>query len=372
MRSIFALVTFSFLHVCVIAQDTAKEQIRHKADEILKAGNIYSVTFKQVISPSGNMHDYMSQGPYWWPDPTKTDGLPYIRKDGEVNPDIKKITDHDQLGKMIDESSLLTEVWKQTGDKKYALWASHLIRTWFINEATMQNPNLEFGQGIPGRTVGRGIGIIETASHPKIQQTAIELLNSPYWSTEDHATLKKWFTNYLDWLLNSEKGIDEGNTHNNHASWYDVQVASAALFIGKQDLAKVQIERFKTRLETQMAADGSQPHELERTKSWNYSNMNLNAWVKMALLAEQVDVDLWNYKAPNGRSLKLAIDWLYPYANGQKNWAYTQISDIKYNTTAEIFYWAAKKYDDPKFKTLAKKLIKNHADGLFLLTHPTL
>jgi hypothetical protein len=39
----------------------------------------------------------MSLAPYWWPDPKSPNGLPYIRRDGERNPEIKQITDHAQL-----------------------------------------------------------------------------------------------------------------------------------------------------------------------------------------------------------------------------------------------------------------------------------
>ena len=370
-RDVHCILILTFLLPFFTVAQT-QDQLIQEAEEILKAGRIYSVTFKEVVPPSGNMHDYMSQGPYWWPDPKKPDGLPYIRRDGELNPEIKKISDHDQHNQLANESYLLAQTWKHTKEDKYALWASHLIRTWFINEKTKQTPNLEFGQGIPGRTVGRGIGIIETTRHPKIQEAATILLESPYWNKEDHAALQQWFTDYLNWLLTSEKGIDEGNWHNNHGSWYDVQVAAAALFIGKEEIAKAQVARFKTRLASQMAEDGSQPHELARTKSWNYSNMNLNAWIQMARLADQVGIDLWNYESPNGRSIELAVEWLFPYAAGEKEWDYKQITPMKFDTTTEVFYWAAKNYPKSKFKLLATKLIKTNADGLFLLTHPTL
>jgi hypothetical protein len=42
---------------------------------------------KKLIADSGDKHDYMSIAPYFWPDPAKPDGLPYIRRDGEVNPE---------------------------------------------------------------------------------------------------------------------------------------------------------------------------------------------------------------------------------------------------------------------------------------------
>ena len=57
-----------------------------KAEVAMNEGP-FSVMYKNRTPPSGDKHDYMSQGSYWWPDPTKPDGLPYIRKDGERNPE---------------------------------------------------------------------------------------------------------------------------------------------------------------------------------------------------------------------------------------------------------------------------------------------
>src|SRR5262245_17435085 len=43
-----------------------------------------SVTQKSaLLPPTNDKHDYFSLSPYWWPDPSKPDGLPYIRRDGD-------------------------------------------------------------------------------------------------------------------------------------------------------------------------------------------------------------------------------------------------------------------------------------------------
>ena len=65
-----------------------------------------SIVSKGVTPPSGDKHDYMSQAPYFWPDPKSPNGLPYIRRDGERNPEINKITDHRSLDEL--ESSVET------------------------------------------------------------------------------------------------------------------------------------------------------------------------------------------------------------------------------------------------------------------------
>ena len=69
------------------------------ANAALKAGP-YSVTDKLQMPSSGDKHDYLSQAPYYWPDPSKPDGLPYVHRDGEHNPEADKIPDHENLAGM--------------------------------------------------------------------------------------------------------------------------------------------------------------------------------------------------------------------------------------------------------------------------------
>ena len=78
---------------CAIADDL-------EARNVLKS-EIRSIVTKDAAPPSGDKHDYMSQAPYFWRNPKTADGFPYIRRDGERNPEIKKYPDHDLLDKMI-------------------------------------------------------------------------------------------------------------------------------------------------------------------------------------------------------------------------------------------------------------------------------
>jgi Alginate lyase len=45
-----------------------------------------TVVRKQTLPPSGDIHDYLSMAPYWWPNPDTPDGLPWVQRDGDVNP----------------------------------------------------------------------------------------------------------------------------------------------------------------------------------------------------------------------------------------------------------------------------------------------
>ena len=56
-----------------------------RATKNAKRSGPYSVMDKKELPPSKDKHDYLSYSRYWWPDPDKEDGLPYIRKDGVVN-----------------------------------------------------------------------------------------------------------------------------------------------------------------------------------------------------------------------------------------------------------------------------------------------
>jgi hypothetical protein len=71
-----------------------------RADSLLSAAP-YSVTYhKTKLAPSNDKHDYVSQAPYWWPDSSKKDGKPYIRKDGRRNPEIHLLHDDSQMGSL--------------------------------------------------------------------------------------------------------------------------------------------------------------------------------------------------------------------------------------------------------------------------------
>ncbi len=129
-------------------------------DKALKQSPL-SVTFHRPgpLSKAGP-HDFFSEGPYWWPDPKKPGG-PYIRKDGQVNPDRFEENDRDmgRLSESVCALGLAAYFHKDRGAAEHA-WK--LLDTWFLAPATLMNPNLEFGQAIRGVSEGRGIGIIDS------------------------------------------------------------------------------------------------------------------------------------------------------------------------------------------------------------------
>lgn len=306
----------------------ALERLVREADEALRL-TPPAVTEKRRVPPSGDRHDYMSMGPYWWPDPTKPDGLPFIRRDGERNPEVENDYDRPRLGRVLGAVETLALARWFTGNEAYAAHAARLLRTFFLDPATRMNPHLRFGQAIPGRVDGRGIGIIETAGLTLLVDALGLLEESAEWTEADRRGMRDWLAAYLDWLRTSDHGLDEEDEHNNHGTWYDAQVVALALHLGRPDLARTILERnTRSRLQTQIAPDGRQPHELARTRSLSYSVMNLEGFSRLAELGRHVGVDLWGYRDPDGRGIRAALDFLAPYADRSRRWPDPQITPV--------------------------------------------
>lgn len=336
--------------------DAPLRRLEEEARKALGAGP-FSVTTKAAVPPSGDKRDYMSQAPYFWPDPSKANGLPYVRRDGERNPEINKITDHREMDGMADAVSTLALAYYLKGDEAYAAKAAALLRAWFIDPATRMNPHLEYGQFIPGVNTGRGIGLIETRGLTRVVD-AVGLINgSKAWGAADQRGVEDWFDRFLRWMLESGHGRDERAAKNNHGTFYDVQVVSYALFLGKRDLAKRVVEEARAgRIAAQIEPDGMQPLELARTRAWSYSVGNLDGLVTLAELGERLDVDLWRYKTADGRGIRRALEYLYPFAVGGQKWPHRQLGEWPPQMLFPVMRRAGARYGDEQFAALMSKI----------------
>jgi hypothetical protein len=316
---------------------TSFDDLIAQANAALTTGP-WSVMSKARTPPSGDMHDYMSLAPYWWPtEPQTADnpwGCPYVNKDGQRNPIVDTITDHayelDSFAAIYD----LTLAWYYTGQAKYARRAELDLRTWFLDAATKMNPNLDYAQGIPCQVDGRGIGIIEFsyALTEVIDSTAMLDGGAPGWSRGDHDGMNAWYTAFLTWLRTSSNGTAEAAATNNHGSFYDMMSAALALATGQRALAKSIVTTAETkRIAVQIQADGYQPLESTRTRSWHYFCFNLVALTRLAQIGDKVGVHLWQYTAPDGGSIFGAVNYLIPAATqGQSAWQYPEMQFVQY------------------------------------------
>jgi hypothetical protein len=315
----------------------------------LRAGP-WSVMDKSQTPPSGDKHDYMSQGPYWWPNPRTKSHCPYVQRDGLRNPAADKISDHAEMGTAWQAAYDLSLAWFYTGNAAYAARAELVLRTWFLNAATRMNPNMSFAQGIlPCGVTGHAAGIIETSEQIGRVIDASALLDSgaPGWTSADTAGVKAWLTRYLGWLTTSQFGQAESQAANNHGTWYDLQAADIDVYTGQTATAAGIVQAAKSkRIAVQIKRDGSQPLELARTRSWHYSNFNVTALCRLAETGQHLSVNLWAYTAPSGGTIAKAVDYLIPAAeHGKKAWHHQEILGVDQSAAVLALHAAAEQGD---------------------------
>ncbi|MGH1433170.1 MAG: alginate lyase family protein [Lewinella sp.] len=289
-----------------------------QADEYLDEAPITITAFPAERS-AGGVNDYFSEGSYWWPDPENPDG-PYIRKDGQRNPN--NFGAHKKaLKQMVEWVTTLTAAYQITADEKYAQQAIRHLTAWFVAPVTRMNPNLLYGQAIHGISTGRGIGIIDTLGLINVSLSIRLLVAAGKLGGENYTAIQQWFSDYGDWLTTHPYGIEERDNNNNHSTWWGAQVAAYALVAQREDLLVISREQFKKQLDLQMAADGSFPDELGRTKPFHYTSYNLRGWTTFCQLASTAEENLWTYESKNG-NLKKALEFVLPYLETPASWPY--------------------------------------------------
>ncbi len=271
-----------------------------------------SVIDKGAAFISANAHDYVSFAPYYWPDPARPDGMPYIRKDGEINPEIyTEKADRLRIERMSYDSLAMSVCYRLTRDERYAQRAALQLRTWFIDPETSMSPHLEFSQVIPGHSSGRSFGIIDGYYLLPAMDAAAVLAGTRWWRPEDQRGLVEWVEKYLTWLRTSAKGQTEAAAKNNHGTIYDLQVVHLALVAGHRELARRVVREARTkRIAHQIRPDGSQPLEEARAESLRYPQYHLRALCRLAICAEHMGIDLWHYRIREGAGIRKAIDYL--------------------------------------------------------------
>jgi hypothetical protein len=330
-----------------------------------------SVMQKTKVPPSGDKHDYMSIAPYFWPNPATKDGLPYVRKDGKVNPESRAEAANDTLRARLVGTTVETLAlgYYFTRDEKYAEHAAKVLRTWFLDPATKMTPHFRFAQAIPGVNDGRGTGLIEARGLADAADAASLLVGSKYWSAADQQALVAWGEVYFEWLTASKNGQDEHAAKNNHGTWYDVQAVKWALVLGRMEKAKeLCIAAGPGRIGVQVEPDGKQPLELVRTASFSYSCFNLLALSTLAGLSEHAGVDLWHHKTADGRSIRAALDFLVPYlGKNPKPWTLQQIHESKPDEVLPVLRAAALVYGEDRYESLLKEYSDHRSKRLQLL-----
>jgi Alginate lyase len=331
--------------------------LKKRADRALQTAP-RSVTEKTMVPPSGSKHDYMSMGPYWWPNPATANGLPYVQRDGQRNPDAAgNALDATRLQGMLADTRDLALAYYFTNDARYALKAAAVIRTWFITPATRMNPSLRFGQSVPGIAEGRGTGIIDTRDLWWVMD-AVALIapagsagGSSGLSTEERRVFRQWLVDYADWLHTSQLGRDEAAAKNNHGMFFDVQLAALWLYIGETEKARQLLFNVQRgRFGAQIDAQGRMPLELARTRPYHYHTFTLEAMTRLARYSQvlatrphpegalpseharcqtpgtdmRCPIDLWRLSM-DGKSLRGVLNFVGTTVVEPKSWAFATV-----------------------------------------------
>ena len=345
-------------------------KLREEADKILESPTAKIVDVK-LPRPSGDLHDYVSMGPYWWPNPDTPDGLPYIRRDGIVNPETRSEA---HAGVVYGRVHTLALATLYLGDNGYSEYANRQLYDWFINPETRTNPNAKYSQGIPGICEGRSTGLIAFCTcYNLFNGIAIFENLGGLIKPEILEGVKSWFVEFLDWILTHEYGIGADNSENNHGSWHDANVLTTAIFTNRPQIIKNICETaYSRRVLHQITEAGEQPRELARATAMHYSFYNLTALFIISNIAERLGYDkYWGVDERRGKCvLKSAVDFMYPYVLNPETFPYSELRpEGRRSALARSLLSVSKRYDKEEYE---KKAAALDIDDQLWLLEPTL
>lgn len=358
------LINLQYLTNTKMRLKNGDPKIKYAFDKLIKDAELalkngpYSVTDKEKLPPSGDKHDYASYSRYWWPDPEQPNGLPFIRRDGETNPDSQndKSSDRPRIGAFGTDTETLGLAYYLTGEEKYAIKAAELLRVWFLNESTRMNPNVNHAQCRPGHNIGSKSGILDGRLLTKALEGSLLISSSSVLSENEYSALQNWASAYLAWLTTNKMALEEADSKNNHGSYYDAQAMYFSLYSNNKKSALNIAKNFmQKRINPQIQSDGSMPKEIERTRPLFYSIYNLHAIFLVAHLAEKVDVDIWEVDVDTSR-LRAGLDYLVPYTDQRKPWPLPTIIEADRMDMFPILKMADRIYPEGNYLKIAESL----------------
>ncbi|KAF9459037.1 chondroitin AC/alginate lyase [Collybia nuda] len=304
---------------------TAQQSIMNTALELADQGP-WSVVNKTAVAPSGDIHDYLSWAPYWWPDCSQVGNkteltpeeiwttCPYKSQDGVFNPDFRLVNNTGDFWAVSDAIFYNALSWAINGSETFATNTARFIDVWFVNNDTRMNPNLNYGQVIrgPGKRMGAHTGILDLKCMTKVASAVLILRDSkaPGWTTELDDQLVTWTKEYIKWLESSPISLEEKAAKNNHGTFWYNQVAALKILVGdKAGAASTVSEFFKGIYLEQIVKGGEQPFEAARTRPYHYRAYNLAAMITNAQIGQFVDVPAFDLKTSAGATIKDALDF---------------------------------------------------------------
>ena len=121
---------------------------------------VEKTSWPSFASLNVSAHDYVSRAPYFWPD-ERNPGGPYIRRDGEKNPESVLNTDLKVWERACKHIYSLALGFYVSRDDAYARRCIETITAWVVAEETRMNPHFTYAQSVVGVNDGRPFGILE-------------------------------------------------------------------------------------------------------------------------------------------------------------------------------------------------------------------
>ncbi len=189
--------------------------------------------------------------------------------------------DRTRLQNFFQNTTILALAWFFTGNTSYASRGAGLVRAFLLDPATRMYPALKYAQIVVknNKSCSSTSGVIETKDFYYVLDAFRLLQEARAFTEADIAGLHAWFTSFLAWLRTSRCGKGEHETSNNHFTYYTLQLAAIAAYVGDLDVLVNTTRHLQARLPTHFDPGGEQPHEAKRTLGLHYICFNLQVEV---------------------------------------------------------------------------------------------
>ena len=262
-----------------------------------------------------------------------------------------------QLDQMVDDVTTLSMAWFYTEQERYAKEATRIICEWFLEMDKDSGPSRFRTRNNRIIYDPCDISIFDSRRYIEVLDAIYLIESSRAWNPMKTKRMKKWFSEYLEWLLSSEEGKITDGLKNHVGTWYKAMLASFGFFIHDKDLVQETIhDAMDKYLAFQIDTSGMQPIETSTSCSFNNSLSNLEAHFILAKIGAWNQIDYWHHDEDGKGSIKKAADYLFRYIGNMEEWPYAQVTDVDARSMFNLVLKSQNIYHDPQYNEFIQKL----------------
>lgn len=226
------------------------------------------------------------------------------------NPFPSHLIDSEQVGRIVEETTVLGLAYFLTGNAEYAEYAAQLVRSTFLNANTQMAPQ----------------ALLRANSHVRAHLyqllDAIKMVQS-YLEDEEAPMLRAWFTDYLNFL--DPTGREMIISNNYTGLYFDIEDMAVSNFVGDEGRQAQIWKRSLERLAQQIAEDDSMPQELSEPSCEHAQMHTLQGWWTLSrLFTNAMGESLWTAER---EALCRASARAIPYLTNRKKCSANEIVD---------------------------------------------